>query len=89
MSSNALRHVIGGSLSFAFPDLTCRISCDVSMTLTTTAHSPQQLMAVWNLLLQDDPEGPTFIFNTALQLSDPGFYIRTSKFHSGHTVMAA
>jgi hypothetical protein len=36
------------------------------MTLTTTAHSPQQLMAVWNPPLQDDPEGPTFISNAAL-----------------------
>lgn len=78
MSSHALRHVVGGSLAFAFPDLTCRIQCDVSMTLTTTTHSPQQLMAVWNLLLQDDPEGPTFIFNTALKLNDSVLYIRTS-----------
>ncbi len=78
MSSDALRHVVGGSLSFAFPALTCRITCDVSMTLTTTTHSPQQPMAVWNLLLQDDPEGPTFILNTALKLNDSGLYIRTS-----------
>jgi hypothetical protein len=46
MSFNALRHVIDGSLSFVFPDHTCRIMCDVSLTLTTTTHSPQQLKAV-------------------------------------------
>src|SRR5205823_14071737 len=28
----------------------------------------QQLMAVWSLLLQDDSEGPTFIFCTACAL---------------------
>src|SRR5581483_11359138 len=63
--------------------------CDFSMTLTTTPHSAQQLMAVWNPLLQGDPEGPTFIFNTALLSSDSGFYIRTSQSHSRHTVGAA
>src|SRR4051812_33724516 len=31
---------------------------DVSMTLTTTAHSPQQLMVVWNHFLPSGPEGP-------------------------------
>jgi hypothetical protein len=46
MSSYALRHVIDGSLSFAFPDHTCHILCDVSLTLTTTTHSPQQLRAI-------------------------------------------
>jgi hypothetical protein len=66
MSSYALRRVIDGSLSFAFSDRTCHISCDFSMTLTTTTHSPQQLMGVWSHLLQDDSEGPTFIFSTAL-----------------------
>lgn len=59
------------------------------MTLTTTPHSTQQPMAVWNPLLQDDPEGPTFISNTALQSSDPGFYNRTSQSHSGHTAESA
>jgi len=59
------------------------------MTLTTTPHSTQQLMAVWDPLLQDDPEGPTFISNTALLSSDSGFYIRTSQSHSRHTVFAA
>jgi hypothetical protein len=67
MSSHALRHVISGSLSFAFSTPTCHHHCgDFSMTLTTTAHSPQQLMAVWNHPLPGDPEGPTFIFDTAL-----------------------
>jgi len=66
-SDNALRHVIDGSLSFVFSDHTCRIQCDISMTLTTTAHSPQQLMAVWNLRLHSDSEGPTFISSTALK----------------------
>src|SRR5882724_3680909 len=62
--------------------------CGFSMTLTTTPHSTQQLMAVWDPLLQDDPEGPTFISNTALLSSDSGFYIRTSQSHSRHTVGA-
>lgn len=66
-SDNALRHVIDGSLSFVFSDHTCRIQCDVSMTLTTTTHSPQQLMAVWNLRLHSDSEGPAFISSTALK----------------------
>src|SRR5882724_9392153 len=60
--------------------------CGFSMTLTTTPHSTQQLMAVWDPLLQDDPEVPTFISNTALLSSDSGFYIRTSQSHSRHTV---
>jgi hypothetical protein len=88
MSVNALRHVIGGSLTFAFSTHTCRILCDVSMTLTTTAHSPQQLMAVWNPPLQDDPEGPTFISNTALLRNSHGFYVTTTPSHSGHTAVS-
>jgi len=59
------------------------------MTLTTTPHSTQQPMAVWNHRLNNDPEGPTFINNTALLSSDSGFYIRTSRSHSGHTVYLA
>jgi len=77
-SSNALRHFIDGSLSFVFSAHTCRIQCDVSMTLTTTTHSPQQLMAVWNLRLHSDSEGPTFISSTALKAKRTDFYIRTS-----------
>jgi hypothetical protein len=47
MSSCALRHVIGGSLSFAFSDHTLPHHCATfSITLTTTPHSAQQLMAV-------------------------------------------
>jgi hypothetical protein len=45
------------------------------MTLTTTAHSPQQLMAVWSLLLQTDSEGPTFISDTAMRIRGISFYI--------------
>jgi hypothetical protein len=48
---------------------------DVSMTLTTTAHSPQQLMAVWNLRLNGDSEGPTLISDTAIQICRINFYI--------------
>src|SRR5215212_675645 len=58
------------------------------MTLTTTPHSMQQLMAVWNHRLNNDPEGPTFISNTALQSNDSNSYIGTSQSHSGHTVVA-
>jgi hypothetical protein len=39
--------------------------CGFSTTLTTTAHSPQQLVAVWHLHLHADAEGPTFISTTA------------------------
>jgi hypothetical protein len=46
MPSIRLRHVISGSLTFAFPARTCHIMCGFSTTLTTTAHSPQQLVAV-------------------------------------------
>jgi hypothetical protein len=47
MSSHALRHVIDGSLSFAFSDHTLPHHCATfSMTLTTTPHSVQQLMVV-------------------------------------------
>jgi hypothetical protein len=35
------------------------------MTLTTTAHSPQQLMAVWHLHLHADAEGSAFISTAA------------------------
>src|SRR5215213_29337 len=59
------------------------------MTLTTTPHSMQQLMAVWNHRLNNDPEGPTFISNTALQSNDSNSYIGTSQSHSGHTVVSA
>jgi hypothetical protein len=45
------------------------------MTLTTTAHSPQQLMAVWNLRLNGDSEGPTLISDTAIQICRINFYI--------------
>src|SRR5665647_3634104 len=58
---------------------------DFSMTLTTTTHSPQQLMAVWNRLLPDDPEGPTLISYTALRSRTLCFYTRTPLSHSGHT----
>jgi hypothetical protein len=44
------------------------------MTLTTTTHSPQQLMAVWHLHLYADTEGPTFIFTTARRLFTSAFY---------------
>jgi hypothetical protein len=54
---------------------------DVSVSLTTTTHSPQQHTAVWDLLLQSDPEGPTFISDTA-QKSSCLFYIQTSPFLS-------
>ena len=47
------------------------------MTLTTTTHSPQQLMVVWNRLLPDESEGPTLISNTALPSRSPSIYIRT------------
>jgi len=47
MSSHALRHVIDGSPSFAFSDHTLpHHRATFSMTLTTTPHSMQQLMAV-------------------------------------------
>ena len=49
----------------------------------------QQLTAVWNHRLNNDPEGPTFISNTALRSSDSDSYIRTSQSHSGHTVLRA
>ncbi|RXS64594.1 hypothetical protein EST92_30625 [Streptomyces sp. TM32] len=55
------------------------------MTLTTTAHSPQQLMVVWHLHLYADTEGPTFISTTAWRLFVHAFYIRTSQSPSGHT----
>jgi len=71
----AFRHVMGGSRSFAFSARTCRIMCDVSLTLTTTTHSPQQHRVVWHPPLQDDPEGPTFIFDTALIYQTSVFYI--------------
>src|SRR6266496_2104104 len=89
MSSHALRHVINGSLAFAFSDHTCRLN----VRLFRDAHhaSPQltQLTVVWNPRLHNDSEGPTFISSTAFQSSDPGFYIRTSQSHSGHTVPLA
>jgi len=44
---------------------------DFSMTLTTTTHSPQQLMAVWNRLLPNESEGPTLISHTALRSRSP------------------
>jgi len=56
-----------GSLAFVFSDHTCHLKGDFSMTLTTTTHSPQQLMAVWNRLLPNDSEGPTLISHTALR----------------------
>src|SRR5664279_1992475 len=59
------------------------------MTLTTTAHSPQQLMVVWNRLLPDESEGPTLISHTALRSRTLRFYIRTPLSHSGHTVIVA
>jgi hypothetical protein len=62
---------------------------DFSVTLTTTPHSTQQLTAVWNHRLNNDPEGPTFISNTALRSSDSDSYIRTSQSHSGHTAMTS
>jgi hypothetical protein len=45
------------------------------MTLTTTTHSPQQLMAVWNHRLNSDPEGPTLISDTASRINTASFYI--------------
>jgi hypothetical protein len=72
----AFRCVIDGSLSFAFPAHTCHILCDVSVSLTTTTHSPQQHTVVWDLLLQSDPEGPTFISDTALTTRQSSLYIK-------------
>jgi hypothetical protein len=46
-------------------------SGDFSMTLTTTTHSPQQLMVVWNRLLPDESEGPALISRTALRSPSP------------------
>src|SRR6266478_5198437 len=48
------RHVSSGSLTFAFPVLTLHILCAISVTLTTTAYSPQQLTVVWKQSLQSD-----------------------------------
>src|SRR3954453_3114102 len=48
---------------------------DVSMTLTTTTHSPQQLMAVWNPRLNGDSEGSTLISDTAIRICRISFYI--------------
>lgn len=59
--------------------------CGFSPTLTTTAHSPQQLGAVWHLHLHADAEGPTFISTTARRLLVYVFYIATSQSSSGHT----
>jgi hypothetical protein len=49
--------------------------CGFSTTLTTTAHSPQQLVAVWHLHLHADTEGPTFISTTARRPNGFVFYI--------------
>jgi hypothetical protein len=37
----------------------------LTMTFTTAAIGPKQLMAVWSPLLQGDSEGPSFISRTA------------------------
>jgi len=58
---------------------------DFSMTLTTTTHSPQQLMVVWNHLLPDESGGTTLISRTALQYREFFFYIQTLVSHSVHT----
>src|SRR4029450_2315894 len=49
-----------------------------SATLTTTAHSPQQLAVVWDLPLQSGPGGPTSITGTAPHPAITTFYIATS-----------
>src|SRR4051812_3161594 len=60
---------------------------DVSMTLTTTTHSPQQLMAVWNPRLNGDSEGSTLISDTAIRICRISFYISSldsySRTHGG------
>src|SRR6266498_3067264 len=86
MSSHALRHVINGSLAFAFSDHTCRLNVRLFRDAHHASLQLTQLTVVWNPRLHNDSEGPTFISSTAFQSSDPGFYIRTSQSHSGHTV---
>src|SRR6266542_4421620 len=89
MSSHALRHVINGSLAFAFSDHTCRLNVRLFRDAHHASLQLTQLTVVWNPRLHNDSEGPTFISSTAFQSSDPGFYIRTSQSHSGHTVALA
>src|SRR5712692_8411714 len=38
---------------------------DIPRTLTTQAIRPEQLLAVWDLTLQSDPEGPSLISRAA------------------------
>src|SRR6266496_6461565 len=89
MASHTLRHVINGSLAFAFSDHTCRLNVRLFRDAHHASLQLTQLTVVWNPRLHNDSEGPTFISSTAFQSSDPGFYIRTSQSHSGHTVPAA
>ena len=89
MSSHTLRHVLNGSLTFAFSDHTCRINVRRFRDAHHDSLQLTQLTAVWNPRLHNDSEGPTFISSTAFQSSDSGFYIRTSQSHSGHTVALA
>ncbi|MGC4939325.1 hypothetical protein [Kribbella sp. DT2] len=91
MSFHALRHVIDGSLAFAFSDHTCHLN--VRLFFFRDAHHDSlqltQLTVVWNPRLHNDSEGPTFISSTAFQSSNSGFYIRTPQSNSGHTVNCA
>jgi hypothetical protein len=59
--------------------------CGFSTTLTTTAHSPQQLVGVWHLHLHADAEGPTFISTTARRLETSPSTSKSSQSSSGHT----
>jgi len=49
-----------------------------SVTLTTTAHSPQQLTVVWNLSLQSDSGGPYLHHQCSTATISAILYIATS-----------
>jgi hypothetical protein len=57
MSSHALRHVIDGSLTFAFSDHTCRLNVRLSRDAHHDSLQLTQLTVVWNPRLHNDSEG--------------------------------
>jgi hypothetical protein len=69
LPSLRLRHFSSGSLTFAFPVPTWRITCAFSVVLITPAHSPAQPTVVCSLPLQGGCGGPASITSTTPQPS--------------------
>ena len=85
MTSLTFRQLISGSLTFAFLVLTWRgLASPFPGQFTTWDLIPTQRQAVWDLILQPDPEGPPLIFHEAwlLQYSPFRLPLRAFVAHS-------